>query len=476
MAKKNKGRVVQMLSPENYIRTKARSLPIYECIINSDWEESKTVLLTIARKHTTGNITACYYMIDLMCLGVKETNYSFNISLSDYQLQKAKMHDELEIERIGYTLAHNIVYASLEYADEFGFTPHKDFTSVTRFMLEEDTEDIDMIDIECGSNGKPLYLRGPFDNDQRARQIINQLEKTAGPGKYTFIENEDDFPKDDFSNEESDFPENDILDKEDDIVDPAEFENNKNEFLTLFPRIKKIKNDEFKRLIDVTNLIFEELTDDDQYHKYSDEFIELLDIDLDEESLPDEIIGLDVSDITDMDELKKMFVEILTLIEIDKPKKALKFWEQYKKKAGDLPSVYYLELRLLQAKGSKTFKEKLIQYKQRFPNYTLIKFLFLIEQFTLAESIEKIPKEMFSFRYFFDKRKTIHQIEMTYFLTFTLILISFQKDASKLDAFHTIIKELDIPEDQKTLIVTGIISAKINSVAEYLYLNYETNN
>ena len=31
MANKNKGKVIQMLSPENYIRKKARSLP---CLLN----------------------------------------------------------------------------------------------------------------------------------------------------------------------------------------------------------------------------------------------------------------------------------------------------------------------------------------------------------------------------------------------------------------------------------------------------------
>ena len=41
MAKKKKGKVIQMLSPENYIKQRARTLPIYECRINSDWEINK---------------------------------------------------------------------------------------------------------------------------------------------------------------------------------------------------------------------------------------------------------------------------------------------------------------------------------------------------------------------------------------------------------------------------------------------------
>lgn len=31
MTEKKKGKVVQMLSPENYIRQKAPTLPVYEC-------------------------------------------------------------------------------------------------------------------------------------------------------------------------------------------------------------------------------------------------------------------------------------------------------------------------------------------------------------------------------------------------------------------------------------------------------------
>ena len=40
MAKKKQSKVVQMLSPENYIRQKARTLPVYKCFVNTDWQET----------------------------------------------------------------------------------------------------------------------------------------------------------------------------------------------------------------------------------------------------------------------------------------------------------------------------------------------------------------------------------------------------------------------------------------------------
>jgi len=73
---KNKGKVIQMLSPENYIRKKARMLPIYECWLNNDWEVSGAASIIIARRHTNENITFYLYLVDLYCLGVKDSFYS----------------------------------------------------------------------------------------------------------------------------------------------------------------------------------------------------------------------------------------------------------------------------------------------------------------------------------------------------------------------------------------------------------------
>jgi hypothetical protein len=186
MAKKNKAKVIQMLSPENYIRQKARTLPIFECLVNNDWEESGLANITVARQHTNGNLTLGIYLVDLKCLGIKDAFYRFNISESDYREILGKMEENMELESVSYTLAHNIVFAGIEFAEEYGLKPHKDF-GVAKYILEEDSDDIELIEIECGQNGKPLYVQGALDNDVRARQIIAHLEKHAGPGNYQYI-------------------------------------------------------------------------------------------------------------------------------------------------------------------------------------------------------------------------------------------------------------------------------------------------
>ncbi len=182
-----------MLSPEKYIRQRARSLPIFECWVNEGWNEEKLANIVVARQHTNNNCTLGMYLVDLNCLGIKDTQFLFNMPLHEYRELLEELSSRTEIEPIEYTLAHNIVFAGLEYAEDLGFNPHPDF-SLTQYIMEEDTEEIDLIDIECGFQGKPFYMRGPMDSDARAAQIIAQLDRVVGLGNYQIADATSGFP------------------------------------------------------------------------------------------------------------------------------------------------------------------------------------------------------------------------------------------------------------------------------------------
>jgi hypothetical protein len=188
MAKSKKQSHVPLLSPENYIRQKARNLPIYECWLNKDWEEGRAAEIVIARKHANGNITTGLYVIDLGCMGVRNSYYAFNIDEYDYRKMLVTSGDgsELKMVQVSYTLVHNIIYAANEYAAELGFKPYKDFTSVAQFLLEEDTEDIELIEIECGLKGKPFYIQGD-DTEAQAQNVMKQLDEVVGNGNFDYI-------------------------------------------------------------------------------------------------------------------------------------------------------------------------------------------------------------------------------------------------------------------------------------------------
>ncbi len=183
--KKKRGKVIQMpLSPENYILNRARNLPIYECLITENWQEAGMANILIARKHTNGHITCGLYLIDILCLGIKDTFYQFNISESEYDQIKEEFNDKGSAITCDYVLAHNIIYGAVEFADDYGFSAHKDFIKVTQYILEEDNEKVELMDIEFGRNGKPCVVA---EVGKEALNVVSQLEKTAGPGNYEII-------------------------------------------------------------------------------------------------------------------------------------------------------------------------------------------------------------------------------------------------------------------------------------------------
>ena len=181
------------LSPANYIRLKSRDLPIIKCLISDDWKEAKICNLYVIRQHANGNVTFCAYLVDLACLGVKNTFYQFNLPFEtiNEMVRKGKDHGVFLVE-IPYELAHNIIYAAITFADDFGFRPCDEFTSITEFFLD-DTDDIPYIDIACGGHdGEPIFINTGFDSPDREKQIIAQLKKTTGKGNFMSMRNIDD--------------------------------------------------------------------------------------------------------------------------------------------------------------------------------------------------------------------------------------------------------------------------------------------
>jgi len=238
----SKHKTIPLLSPEKYIRTRARTLPLGACYINEHWEESGMAFILVSRRHVNGNITFAAFQIDLHCLGVKDAFWNFNVSSLEVneliKKQDLTMNGEDPMIEVDYVLVHNIIYGAVEYAEELGFNPHKDFNLVKN-ILEEDDEHIDLMYIEFGLNGVPAIYIG---KEQHPKNIIAQLDRSVGQGNYVIIDpegnHEDEFSEErlfsltEKKNEEvadsSDDAENDaieIIDKSLEELDAADFED-----------------------------------------------------------------------------------------------------------------------------------------------------------------------------------------------------------------------------------------------------------
>lgn len=189
-SKKKSNNVKSILSDLQYLKSgKSRNLPISNCLISEDWENAGIAQIIIMRRHINNNVTAGIYLIDLYCVGVKDTFFLFNIDERELMSSLSGMEDLSQFKEFDYVIAHNMIYGSIEFASEFGIEPHKDF-KLTAMILEEDSDDIPLIDIEFGKKGVPVLI---CDSDHpKLNYYLNQLNRFAGEGNYIYLEDNDE--------------------------------------------------------------------------------------------------------------------------------------------------------------------------------------------------------------------------------------------------------------------------------------------
>ncbi|MEM9849618.1 MAG: hypothetical protein AAF847_17145, partial [Bacteroidota bacterium] len=169
------------LSLKNYIIKVARKLPLHECLIFEGWEELGKTQLVVSRRKPNGNIIIGFYMVDLWCMGLKDTFYreaeEWEYEEIKGQISRGASEDDFEVIRTDPEIAFNVIYGAIEYAEDLGFSPAKEF-AVTEYILD-DVEQIPFVDITFGKDGRPLYTSGPDDNVDR---ILKTLDKFVGKG------------------------------------------------------------------------------------------------------------------------------------------------------------------------------------------------------------------------------------------------------------------------------------------------------
>lgn len=206
MAKKKAPKPQQQLTPEKYIRTKGRNLPVVECVIAEEWNELGRTPVVVARQHVSGNYTVGLYIIDTWCRGVKDSHYRFNIDEFEYAELKNLLFIASTPMKVSYNEVHNLIYGALSYAEDLGIQPDKNF-ALTCFLLEEDTDDIPLIEYEYGKDGVPFLFA---ETELEADACLSILEKNGHFVDYTVMdddawEDDDEWEDDDAWEEEDEW-------------------------------------------------------------------------------------------------------------------------------------------------------------------------------------------------------------------------------------------------------------------------------
>jgi len=442
------GKTANMLTPENYIRKKARSLPVYKCLVNKDWQDYGLADVWVCRQHINGNITAGFFLVDLLCLGVKNTFYFFNYPDYEFQERLERFSEPGDLIEIDYTLAHNIVYAGLEFAEEYGFKPHKDFL-VSKYLLEEDNDEIELIDIECGTDGKPAVFKHP-DNIAEVNRAIAILKKSAGPGNYIIHHvSEDD-------SQHTDNFDQDLKEKE-------------QRFVELVTTIDKLTDNQRDEIFSLTSELFDQYIDEEVFDEIYADFERIFDLEIDD-TYYEGLIGIPNLKKIDVNLILTEVSEIVTLAHLkSKIEKARKKLNRLIKLYGRIPLIEKMELFLLHEEGKDDELVHHIQALEKYPDYPMLKF-------QLYNRILAAPHDDFDnllvdldFSDLFQSRQKIHSSELVEFLLFRFNLAKKTIDLETIEAvFQVFLKLSENKDDKWTLAIIMILRYKMEFLSNDL--------
>ncbi|MFV0378072.1 MAG: hypothetical protein ACK5JD_12330 [Mangrovibacterium sp.] len=358
------------------------------------------------------------------------------------------LNESLEMSPAPYALGHNLVFAGLDFAESYGFKPHKNF-ALTQYILDEDTDEVELMEIPCGDDdGKPFYMQGPNDSDARAAQIIAQLEKQAGPGNYNFAMEADEYLDEysDWEQEYSNLPMHEKLDRfEKSLANMKSMnETEQAEFAFLTSSILRGYVD-----INKSNRLTASLRSKMEKYEISDEL-----------SAP--FLGLETI-VKSLEQLQEKAITIYQLIGQSR-KKAQKEWQKLQKANPEIPLLYFLELLLLHTNESEEYAVKVREYHQRFPDYPLLKIEWT--SYTALIKEQNRADELFASgpQAFFGKRKKIHPIEQGHFLMLMILASMVEENITYITAVQNLIDEIDLEEVQYQAISELYTVATINFI------------
>jgi hypothetical protein len=454
-----KGKVGSMPNAENYIRTKARQLPIKEVLINKDWKTNMATIV-IAREHVNSNITAGFYLVDLNLMGVKDTYYIFNTVDFIYKEKIDSFLDKPQVKKIDYNLAHNIILEAVAFAEDCGFKPHRDYLKTTQYLLEEDDDAIELIDIECGHEGKPFYVQGPADDDIKAQRIIKQLHEQFGEGNYHYMLGEG-------FNDEDEYYEDEDQENEDDY--DAQIE----EFLDIFNNFDNLSEPEILRYYRLIDTIFNSYVNQTAIQEYQDQLLDEIPDDIRPDAMTKEFLGIDYP-VENFSSKTHELIRKLAEGDLD-IKKAKKIVGKLLKESVTVPFVQLCELQLNMEDVDEPYLKKLESYHKACPDYPLLHMAYLQ---TVAKMENKegskgqFNESTFSLTEYI-QRPYLYHSELIRYLLLYLDLAILEKDLARIEALsrsHVILsQDIDGLEPVgvmimhfKTMAVLGIAGALDN--------------
>lgn len=142
--------------------------------------------VVISRFKGNGDVETGVFLVDVWCLGVKNAFFA-RLSQSEYESNLlAKAFPEGQRQSMEPGCARKLVEQAVAYTQNIGFAPHRDYKAACR-VFGGITAGACTETFQFGKDGKPFFISGPDDSEEKCERILNLLELRCGKGKFDYI-------------------------------------------------------------------------------------------------------------------------------------------------------------------------------------------------------------------------------------------------------------------------------------------------
>jgi len=160
-------------------RAEFERAPIHAAYVSDAIVSQGIGYVIVARKLPSGQIAAGVFLVDAYCLGVKDAFLMVQSPLEFKDTIKTRFLEN-GLKEVEPSHARKLTEDAISYARDLGFEPHADYRDASVVLGNIDPTECTEV-FTLGRDGKPLYISGPNDSENRIRQITTQLKKRCGP-------------------------------------------------------------------------------------------------------------------------------------------------------------------------------------------------------------------------------------------------------------------------------------------------------
>lgn len=163
----------------------------YEAYVEKNWQEMGLAHVLVARFRDDGTADFAGFLVDLLCLGVKDAFCDIGVMEADVLSFVNERLPEDFRERIHPACAKKMIEGAIAYAESNGFAPHRDYRKARKVLSGLDAS-LCPTNFTFGEDGKPCYVRGVDDDEARVERILAILEARYGPEGFTYEDLDDE--------------------------------------------------------------------------------------------------------------------------------------------------------------------------------------------------------------------------------------------------------------------------------------------